>query len=193
MVVPRDFAIAALLACLETGFVTTKRLTSVFETHLRRLIEDVLHWPADKVEITELKAGKHNRRLKLEWGGEALSVRWNGEPSHGGIQRTSEVHAQRYAAEQRVAPPLQHADERWLVHRFVNGRPLCPNDLKNERTLCKLVDAVAVLRFGPQLPDRVDPVSLVREFAATAASRVNPNTTSVCRSVTSIRSGRVSS
>jgi aminoglycoside phosphotransferase len=115
-----------------------------------------------------MKAGVNNRRFRLALGSEVLSVRYSGKPKHGGIQRSSELVAHRYAAEEGIAPAVVYADDTWLVHRYVDGRQPTPADLKDENARRALVGAVKAIRSGPVLADCLDPVALVREFASAA-------------------------
>jgi len=90
-----------------------------------------------------LKGGITNTNFVVRDRGEAFVVRIGGDIPVHGILRVNELAASRAAFAAGVSPEVVHAEPGALVLRFVEGRTLAAEDVRDDAMLPRLVDLVA--------------------------------------------------
>lgn len=95
-----------------------------------------------RVEIAPLSGGLSNRNYAVTDPGGRYVVRLGADvPEHGIVRRNEEV-SSRAAAAAGISPQVVHAEPGVLVFRFVDGRTLKPEDLRNDTMLPRVLDLV---------------------------------------------------
>jgi thiamine kinase-like enzyme len=136
------------------------------------LVSDALG-PAEG-EPVELTAGLTNRNLRMRFGGADYVLRLCGEDTEVlGIDRGAEWAATQAAHAAGVAPEpvLYLPDEQALVTRFVEGRALSPEDLRDPELLARVAAALRAIHDGPPFPGRFDVFRVVEDHVAQAVAR----------------------
>jgi thiamine kinase-like enzyme len=137
----------------------------------REIVERI--WPGRETEVEELGGGITNRNFKVSLDGEAFVLRVGGKDTELlGIDREVEHAASRMAASLGVGPEVERfvEPEGWLVTRFVEGRPVEPEEM---REAARLEAAAATLRRiheAPPIPGRFDSFRVVEVYRDTAES-----------------------
>jgi thiamine kinase-like enzyme len=129
-------------------------------------------WPGRPLQVEELGGGITNRNFKVTVDGEAFVLRLGGKDTELlGIDREVEHGASVVAAEAGVGPEVvAFVGEGWLVTRFIEGRPVPPEEMRSER----LEEAAATLRLiheGGHVPGHFDVFRVVEAYRDTAAER----------------------
>lgn len=96
----------------------------------------------DPVEPSELHGGITNINFVVEDGGRKYVVRIGGDIEVHGIVRKNELAASRAAHAAGVAPAVVHSEPGVLVLEFIEGRTLTPDDVKDPKTLARIVETV---------------------------------------------------
>ena len=144
-------------------------------------IDDVvarMGWTAaPDLAVAALGGGITNLNYRVDAGGEVFVVRIPGRDSaHLGVDRTRE-HACTAAAHTRgVAPAVVtflEADG-ILITRFIRGRPMTEEALRDPETLRRVADALRRTHESPPFPGTFSPVGTAREYLAAAALRGAP-------------------
>jgi len=118
-----------------------------------------------------LHGGITNRNLRLRLGGEDYVLRLPGKDTELlGIDRAAEAAATQAAARAGVAPEVAAylPEERCLVTRFVVGRPLPPEELRELPMLAEVAAAVRAVHEGDAMPASFSPFRIVEAYRATA-------------------------
>ena len=89
------------------------------------------------------------------------------------IDRETEVAATRAASAAGVAPEVVRwlPEQRVLVTRFMPGRPIDAEELREPATLATVAGALRRIHDGPPLATAFPTFTLVREYADTARAR----------------------
>ncbi len=95
------------------------------------------------VELSLLGGGMTNRNvLVADARGQRFVVRLGRDiPAHG-VLRFNELAAARAAHAVGISPEVVLADEGLMVSRFLEGRTLTPEDVRDPRTLARIIDLV---------------------------------------------------
>src|SRR5262249_6992766 len=90
-----------------------------------------------------------------------------------GIDRRAEEAAARMAAEVGVGPEVVAVvqPEGYLVTRFIEGKPVPIEAMKEPGTLAAVADSVRAIHNGSRLPSRFNAHRVVEAYTATATSR----------------------
>ena len=108
-----------------------------------QVIRRVPQWAtAADLTYTPLGGGITNHNYKIETGGESFVLRIAGENTDLlGIDRDTEYAANTTAANLNIAPEVVYfiKPEGYLVSRFIEGRPLPPQEVKKPENLEKIV------------------------------------------------------
>lgn len=98
---------------------------------------------AGPVEVAELAGGITNRNYVVTTGDGARFVARLGEdiPLHG-VMRFNELAAARAAHAAGLSPEVVHAEPGVMVSRFVEGRPLAPEDVRDPTMLARIADVL---------------------------------------------------
>jgi thiamine kinase-like enzyme len=128
-------------------------------------------WPGRPLVVEELGGGITNRNFKVTVDGEAFVLRLGGKDTELlGIDRDVEHGASLVAAEAGIGPEVvAFLGQGWLVTRFIDGRPVPPEEMRRER----LAEAAAALRLIHQvglIPGRFDAFRVVEAYRDTAAA-----------------------
>jgi thiamine kinase-like enzyme len=131
-----------------------------------RLFADRL-WPGKRVELEELGGGITNRNYKATVDGESFVVRVGGKDTHLlGIDREVEHAASLAAAEAGVGPEVVTfvEPEGWLVTRFVDGRPVPPEEMREPAWIDRAAAAIRAFHERPRIPGRFDSFRVVEGY-----------------------------
>jgi thiamine kinase-like enzyme len=128
-------------------------------------------WPGRPLLVEELGGGITNRNFKVTVNNEAFVLRLGGKDTELlGIDRDVEHGASLVAAEAGIGPEVvAFLGAGWLVTRFIDGRPVPPEEMRGER----LAEAAATLRRihdGAPVPGRFDAFRVVEAYRDTAAA-----------------------
>ena len=128
-------------------------------------------WPGRDARVSELGGGITNRNFKVEVDGGAYVLRMGGAKTELlGIDRAVEHAAGQRAWEVGVGPEVVafFPQEGWLVARFIDGRPISVEEMREAATLARVAAALRRFHEAAPIPGRFDPyavVALYRERA----------------------------
>jgi thiamine kinase-like enzyme len=128
-------------------------------------------WPGTHATVERLGGGLTNHNFKVTVGGEEFVVRVAGKDTELlGIDRRAEHGAALVAAELGVGPEVLAfvEPERCLVTRFVDGRPIPPEEMCERKTIGRAARTLRAVHDGPQIPGRFDSFRVVETYLATA-------------------------
>jgi len=95
-----------------------------------------------RVTPEALGGGLSNKNFTVQDGGEKFVVRLGVDvPEHNLLRRT-EIQCSRAAAEAGFSPDLVHVEPGALVFRFIEGRTLAPEDLRQDAVLARVLALV---------------------------------------------------
>ena len=124
--------------------------------------------------VTALNGGITNRNFRVRFGGTDYVVRLPGKNTALlGIDRESERIANTHAGKLGIAPPVAAFLENppCLITRFVDGRELSPEELREPANLAEVGRALRAFHdSGLELPSEFDCFRVVEDYAATAAA-----------------------
>jgi thiamine kinase-like enzyme len=128
-------------------------------------------WPGRRATVTELGGGITNHNFKIEVDGAAYVLRMGGAKTGLlGIDRAVEHAASLRAEEIGVGPPVADfvASEGWLVTRFIDGRPIPVEHMREPSTLSRVAAALRTLHAARAIPGRFDAHSVVEIYRSEA-------------------------
>ena len=131
-------------------------------------------WPGRPVSIEPLGGGITNQNFKVTAGPEVLVLRIGGRDTHLlGIDRRVEYEASRAAAAVGVGPEVVAwvEPEGWLVTRYIDGRPLEIEDLRQPETIARVARALLRVHSGPPISGRFDAHRVVEDYCRLALER----------------------
>ena len=121
-----------------------------------------------------LSGGITNLNYKVEVDGAAYVLRMGGAKTGLlGIDRAVEHAASLRAEEIGIGPAVVDfvPSEGWLVARFIDGRPIPPQDMRSPAMLSRVAAALRKLHSAAAIPGRFDAHGVVDEYRAEAESR----------------------
>jgi thiamine kinase-like enzyme len=124
-----------------------------------------------------LRGGITNRNYRVSLGGGDYVVRvTSADTVFLEIDRAAEHAAAIAAARLGVGPDVAAflAAQETLVTRFIPGRPISPEELREPATLATLAHAVRTVHDGPPIPGVFNPYRVVQAYARTAEARGVP-------------------
>jgi thiamine kinase-like enzyme len=124
--------------------------------------------------VTALDGGITNRNYKVEVDEDVLVLRMGGAKTGLlGIDRAVEHAASLRAEEIGVGPLVVDfvASEGWLVTRFIDGRGIPLEKMKDSAVLTRVADALRRLHSAAAIPGRFDAHAVVEDYRAEAESR----------------------
>ncbi len=131
-------------------------------------------WPGRGARWTALGGGITNHNFKVEVDGAAYVLRMGGQSTELlGIDRFIEQAAGRRAAEVGVGPEV-HAfvePEGWLVTRFIDGRPLTPEQVREPATIERVAAALRKVHGAASIPGRFDAHQVIEEYGRVVVIR----------------------
>src|SRR2546428_10352529 len=114
-----------------------------------------------------LAGGITNHNYKVEVHGEYFVLRMGGaQTSLLGIDREVEHQASLRAAEVGLGPQVAgyFENEGWLVTRFIDGRPIPPEEMRRPETIRRVAAAVREFHDAAPIPGRFDAQDVVEEY-----------------------------
>ncbi len=128
-------------------------------------------WPGREVVLEQLGGGITNHNYKVSVDGETFVLRLGGARTELlGIDREVEFEAGRRAFEAGVGPEVITllADEGWLVARFIAGRPVPVDEMRQPANLKRAALALRSFHDSPPIPGRFDSWGVVDAYRAMA-------------------------
>ena len=144
---------------------------SELDPDLALAVEAVPGWAGRSIGAEALGGGITNRNFRVDVDGESYVVRLSGKDTHLlGIDREAEHEATQAAADAGVAPEVYAylPDLEVLITRFIEARPLPPEDLERPEMLGAVVSSVKAIHGMAELASTFDPFRVVRAYRATA-------------------------
>jgi thiamine kinase-like enzyme len=139
-------------------------------THAARAAVDRL-WPERPARITELGGGITNHNFKVEVDDGAFVLRMGGAKTELlGIDRSVEYAAGQRAHEVGVGPEVVAfvPSQGWLVARFIDGRAISPEQMREPETLRRAMAALRRFHSAEPIPGRFDSHAVVEDYHAKA-------------------------
>jgi len=131
-------------------------------------------WPGARAQVEPLGGGITNHNFKVTGGGESVVLRIGGKDTELlGIDRRNEHQASLAAARAGVAPEVVDfvEPEGYLVTRFVEGKPIPPEEMRRPENLERAARMLAAFHEGEPLEARFDSFRVVEAYRAEAAAR----------------------
>jgi thiamine kinase-like enzyme len=126
---------------------------------------------AQDLNVALLRGGITNYNYRVDVGGESFVLRVSGEKTELlGINREHEYRAQCIAAEAGVAPEVVYfvEPEGYLVTRFIRGRLITPEELRQPENLRRLARILRRIHAMPEIPGVFNSFQVVRDYADVA-------------------------
>ena len=120
-----------------------------------------------EIKISPLEGGITNRNYRVDVGNESFHLRMAGEKtSMLGIHREHEYQAARIAGQADIGPEVIYfiEPEGYLVTRFVHGRPIFPEELRQPENIQRVVRALQKLHGGEHIAGVFNSFQVVREY-----------------------------
>jgi len=139
-------------------------------TYAARAAVDRL-WPDRPARITELGGGITNHNFKVVVDGGEFVLRMGGARTELlGIDRAIEHAAGMRAFEVGVGPEVVAfvPSQGWLVARFVEGKAISPEEMREPETLGRVMDALRSFHEAEPIPGRFDSHAIVEDYEARA-------------------------
>jgi thiamine kinase-like enzyme len=131
-------------------------------------------WPDRGARAVPLSGGITNHNFKVEVHGETFVLRMGGaQTGLLGIDRRVEHEASLRAAEVGVGPEVAGflEEEGWLVTRFIDGRPIPPEEMRGPQTIRRVAAALRTFHDAEPIPGRFDAHVVVEEYRRAAEAR----------------------
>jgi len=141
------------------------------EPDLAAVVAAMPAWEGRDVRAEVLGGGITNRNFRVDVGDETFVVRLSGKDTELlGIDRDAERLATKAAHEAGVAPEVVAflPDHRALVTRFVEAKPLPPEDLERQEVLAAVVESIRAIHRMKPVPSTFDAFGVVRDYRDTA-------------------------
>jgi thiamine kinase-like enzyme len=138
---------------------------------LRQVAEELGPLDAEPVPIDH---GITRQNLRARMGGRDYLIRMGSEDARIlGIDREAERQATEAAARVGIGPEVAAfiPDDGVLVTRFIEGRPLRPEEVSEPDVLADVAESLKTLHRGPRLRARFSPFRVVEAYRAAAQER----------------------
>ena len=122
---------------------------------------------ATQIQISPLEGGITNRNYRVNVGGASFHVRIAGENTEMlGIDREHEHAAHLIASQTGIAPDVVYfiRPEGYLVTRFIEGRPIPPDELRQPENLQRLAEILRRIHSMPAIPGAFNAFQVVRDY-----------------------------
>jgi thiamine kinase-like enzyme len=123
---------------------------------------------AKDLKVSLLRGGITNYNYRVDVGGESFALRISGDKTELlGINREYECRSQTIAAELGIAPEVVYflEPEGIIVTRFVSGRPVPPEELRQPENLQRLAKILLRIHSMPEIPGVFNSFQVVRDYA----------------------------
>src|SRR5213082_560914 len=131
-------------------------------------------WPGRRAAVTALSGGITNHNFRVDVDGASFVLRMGGADTHLlGIDRQVERGASARAAEVGVGPAVERfvEPEGWLVTRFIDGRPIAVEEMREPQTIRRVAPALRWFHEAKPIAGRFDAHAVVEEYRREAAER----------------------
>lgn len=123
------------------------------------------------IKITPLEGGITNRNYRIDTGSESFHLRIAGENTEMlGINRQHEYRSHLIAGELEIAPEVVYfiEPEGYLVTRFIDGRPIPPEELKQPKNIQHVAEILNQIHSMPNIPGVFSAFQVVRDYTELA-------------------------
>jgi thiamine kinase-like enzyme len=124
-------------------------------------------WPDRGAHAIPLSGGITNHNFKVDVRGDTFVLRMGGaQTGLLGIDRRVEHEASLRAAEVGLGPEVAGflEEEGWLVTRFIDGRPIPPDEMRRPETIRRVAAALRSFHEAEPVPGRFDAHAVVEEY-----------------------------
>src|SRR5215208_5572714 len=139
---------------------------------LRETIARVPMWAkAQDIKVLPLTGGITNHNFRVDVGGKSFHLRMPGENTELlGIDREYEYKANLIAGDLAIAPEVVYfiRPEGYLVTRFIEGRPIPPEELRQPKNLQRVSELLHRIHSMPSIPGTFSAFQVVRDYAEIA-------------------------
>ncbi len=136
---------------------------------LEEAIARVPGWAsANDLKATPLGGGITNNNFRIDVGGEAFVLRIVGADTDLlGINRDHEYAANLTAGQLGIAPEVYYyiQPEGYLVTRFINGRPILPEEISQPENIQRVMEMVKKIHTMQDIPGSFDVFRVVRAYS----------------------------
>jgi thiamine kinase-like enzyme len=126
---------------------------------------------APDLQVSLLRGGMTNHNYRVDTGGKSYALRISGDKTELlGINRDYEYRTQQIAGELGIAPEAIyfHEPEGYLVTRFIEGRPILPEELRQPQNIVRVAQALQNIHAMPTIPGTFSAFQVVRDYAELA-------------------------
>ena len=126
---------------------------------------------ASNLRVGPLEGGITNRNYRVDVGNESFHLRLAGENTGLlGIDREHEYHAAQVAGKLGIAPEVVYfiRPEGYLITRFIVGRPIPLEELRQPENIRQVVNALHKLHATPHIPGVFNSFQVVRDYTEIA-------------------------
>ncbi|HVC42708.1 MAG TPA: choline/ethanolamine kinase family protein, partial [Candidatus Saccharimonadales bacterium] len=130
-------------------------------------------WPGRRAALVPLEGGITNRNFKVEVEGSTYVLRMGGLRTELlGIDRAVEHAASLRAEEIGIGPAVIAfvQSEGWLVTRFIEGRRIPPDEMREPKEMGRVAAALRKIHSASAIPGRFDAHAVVDDYRAKAES-----------------------
>lgn len=130
-------------------------------------------WPDRGASVVPLSGGITNHNFKVEVSGKSFVLRMGGaQTGLLGIDRHVEHMASLRAAEVGLGPEVAgfFDSEGWLVTRFIDGRPIPPEEMRQPENIRRVAAALRKFHDAAPIPGRFDAHEVVEEYGREAVA-----------------------
>ena len=139
---------------------------------VREAIDRIPIWKdVTEPDVSLLRGGMTNRNYRVDTGGKSYALRISGDKTELlGINRDYEYRTQRIAGELGIAPEVIyfHEPEGYLVTRFIEGRPVPPEELRQPQNIMKVAQTLQNIHAMPTIPGTFSAFEVVSAYAEVA-------------------------
>ena len=139
---------------------------------LEEAISRVPLWAgAGDLKATHLGGGITNNNFRIDAGGESFVLRIIGADTELlGINRDYEYAANLMAGKLGIAPQVCYfiQPEGYLVTRFINGRPIPPEEIRQPENIRRVMDSIRKIHTMQAIPGTFDAFRVVHDYTETA-------------------------
>jgi thiamine kinase-like enzyme len=126
---------------------------------------------AHDLKVSPLEGGITNHNYRIDAGGKSYHLRISGENTELlGIDREHEYRSHLIAGELEIAPEVVYfiEPEGYLVTRFIDGRPLSPDELRQPKNIQRIAEILNKIHSMPSIPGSFSAFQVVRDYAEVA-------------------------
>jgi thiamine kinase-like enzyme len=139
---------------------------------LEEAIARVPHWAGSSdLKATPLGGGITNNNFRIDVGGESFVLRIAGADTELlGINREYEYAANLIAGKLGIAPEVYYfiQPEGYLVTRFINERPILPDEIRQPENLFRVIETVKKIHSMPPIPGCFNVFQVIRNYSEIA-------------------------